>query len=288
MSTSTHDRGAVVITGASTGIGEACAIRLDRLGFQVFAGVRGQADGDRLRAEASERLTPIMLEVTDAGQIAAAAETVGAAVGDAGLAGLVNNAGIALGGPLEFLPLDDLRRQLEINVVAQIAVTQAFLPLLRRGRGRVVNMGSVAGRSTVPFLGPYHAAKHALEALTDVLRMELVPWGIEVSIVEPGNVATPIWEKSIAVADEMRKEFPPEAEGFYGRSMNALRKGAHLAGVNGISAEVVANAVEHALTAEKPKTRYLVGRDARIRAMVQLIPDRIRDRIILWQLSKLA
>jgi NAD(P)-dependent dehydrogenase (short-subunit alcohol dehydrogenase family) len=278
----------VVITGASTGIGEACALHLDRLGFLVFAGVRKEADGERLRAEASERLTPIILDVTDGQQIAAAAETVKAVVGDAGLAGLVNNAGIALAGPLEFLLLDELRRQLEVNVVAQIAVTQAFLPLLRLGRGRVINMGSVGGRSTLPFLGPYQASKHALEALTDVLRMELVPWGIEVSIIEPGNVATPIWEKSIAVADEARKQLPPQAEELYGRSLDAIRKGAALAGKHGISPDAVAAVVEHALTAEKPKTRYLVGREARIRALVQLVPDRIRDRLILRQLSRLS
>jgi NAD(P)-dependent dehydrogenase (short-subunit alcohol dehydrogenase family) len=230
----------------------------------------------------------MMLDVTDAEQIAAAVETVEPVVANAGLAGLVNNAGIARGGPLEFLPTDELRRQLEINVVAQVAVTQAFLPLLRQGRGRVVNMGSVAGRSTVPFLGPYQASKYALEALTDVLRMELLPWGIEVAIIEPGNVATPIWEKSIAVANEARGRFPPQAEELYGKGMDAIRTGAALAGSNGISTDAVVTAVEHALTADKPKTRYLVGRQARIRALVQLLPDRLRDRLILWQLSRLA
>ena len=178
----------VVITGASTGIGAACALHLDQWGWRVFAGVRKQGDAEALRAQGSARLTPVSLDVTDTVSISTAASAVAGAVGAAGLAGLVNNAGIVVPGPIELLPLSDLRRQLEINVVGQVAVTQAFLPLIRAGRGRIVNMGSIAGRMATPFTGAYGASKFALEALTDALRLELQPWGISVSIIEPGAV----------------------------------------------------------------------------------------------------
>ncbi|MBV9281707.1 MAG: SDR family NAD(P)-dependent oxidoreductase [Chloroflexi bacterium] len=275
----------VVITGASSGIGRACALHLDRLGFRVFAGVRRDADGEALRSEASSRLAPLHLDVTDARQIAAAATEVAGVLGDSRLAGLVNNAGVALGGPLEFLPLDRFRRQLEINVVGQLAVTQAFLPLLRAGRGRVVTIGSISGRSSLPLLGPYAASKFALEALTDALRLELRPWGIEVAIVEPGSIATSIWSKGIEEANENVRAMPQVALDLYGRAIAALRREAQRAGAGGASPILVARAVEHALTAERPKTRYLVGRDARIRAALQLLPDRVRDRLILRRLS---
>jgi NAD(P)-dependent dehydrogenase (short-subunit alcohol dehydrogenase family) len=277
--------GAVVVTGASTGIGEACALLLDRGGFQIFAGIRKQADAEALKRKASARLTPLFIDVTDAASIAAAAEAVLGAVGEAGLAGLVNNAGIAIAAPLEFIPAVELRRQLDVNVVGQIAVTQAFLPLLRNGRGRIVNMGSIGGLLALPFTGPYNASKFALEALTDSLRMELRPWGIEVSIVEPGGIATPIWDKSAAEGDEMARTFPQRAHDLYGSAMDALRRVAAATGKAGSPPEDVAEAVMHALTAKKPKTRYLVGWDARFRAMLRFLPDRIRDGLILGQLS---
>jgi NAD(P)-dependent dehydrogenase (short-subunit alcohol dehydrogenase family) len=183
-------RGAVVITGASTGIGRACTLLLDALGFQVFAGVRKAEDGESLRRATSARLTPVFIDVTDEQSIAAAAKSVSQEVGDAGLVELVNNAGIAIPGPLEYLTLEELRRQLEINLVGQFAVTQAFLPLLRKTRGRIVNVSSLAGKLTTPFNGAYSAAKHGMEAFSDSLRMELAPWGIHVSVVEPGTIAT--------------------------------------------------------------------------------------------------
>src|SRR5688500_9161604 len=187
-------RGAVVITGASTGIGRACAIDLDGRGFRVFAGVRKDEDGERLRSERPS-IEPLRIDVTDAGEIAAARDRVGEEVGERGLAGLVNNAGIAVPGPLEHLPLDEIRRQLEVNVLGQIAVTQAFLPLLRTARGRIVNIGSIGGRVALPLLGPYAGSKHAMEGISDSLRRELRPWGIEVSLVRPGPIATEIWER---------------------------------------------------------------------------------------------
>ena len=185
----------VLVTGASTGIGRACAERLDGAGWRVFAGVRKQPDADSLREAGSERLVPLILDVTDAGQIAAAAERIGGETGEAGLDGLVNNAGIAIGGPLETLPIDDFRRQIEVNLTAHVAVTQAMLPAIRRARGRIVFITSIGGLMAVPMFGAYHAAKFGLEAVGDVFRQELRQWGISVSIVEPGSIATPIWER---------------------------------------------------------------------------------------------
>ena len=277
--------GAVVVTGASSGIGRACALHLAALGFQVFAGVRRAEDGAALRAASSDRLTPVLLDVADETSIRAATETITAAAGASGLAGLVNNAGIGVGGPLEFLPPAEFRTQLEVNVTGQLAVTQALLPLLRQGRGRIVNMGSIGGRIASPFVGPYSASKFALEALTDALRMELQPWGLHVAIVEPGTVATPIWEKSVARADRLMRALPPQAQTLYGAAFTAMRAGAERTGKErlGVSPEVVARAVAHALTAGKPKTRYLVGWDARIAVLFTLVPDRLRDRVILRQ-----
>jgi NAD(P)-dependent dehydrogenase (short-subunit alcohol dehydrogenase family) len=272
---------AIVITGASTGIGAACALHLDRLDFHVFAGVRKQADGDALRQQASYQLTPIFLDVTDPASIAAAASTISTVVGETGLAGLVNNAGIVVGGPLEFIPIADLRRQLEVNVIGQVAVTQAFLPLLRQGRGRIVNIGSISGRVATPFLGPYAASKFALSALTDSLRVELRPWDIEVCLVEPGPIATPIWEKSLAVAEQMVQNLPPQAHAFYGSAFDRMRKFALNRSQIGIPPEAVAKVVAHALTAPRPKTRYLVGPGAWLAALLaKFVPDRLRDGLM--------
>jgi NAD(P)-dependent dehydrogenase (short-subunit alcohol dehydrogenase family) len=271
---------AVVISGASSGIGEACAIYLDKLGYQVFAGVRRNADGEKLKRKTSTRLTPLFLDVTDEASIMAAANIVNAALGTAGLNGLVNNAGIVVAGPLEFLPVAEIRKQLEVNVIGQIAVTQAFLPLLRKSQGRVINMGSDNGKVSVPFLGPYCASKFALEALTDALRIELQPWGISVSIVEPGTVTTPIWETSIAKADDIWNNLP-EAHSLYNPALYAIRKTASKLSKNGFPAEVVAKAVAHALTAKRPKTRYVVGWDAKANIwLAKIMPDWILDKLI--------
>lgn len=273
--------GAVVITGASSGIGETCAIHLDMLGFRVFAGVRREEDGAALQQKASSRLTPITLDVTDADMINAAVQTVTAGVGNAGLAGLVNNAGVAVAGPLEFLPIDELRRQLEINVIGQIAVTQAFLPLIRQGHGRIVNVGSISGKLVTPLLGAYGASKFALEALTDALRMELQPWGIDVAIVEPGATATPIWKRSLAAGDALMAQMPPQVEALYGKAIAATRKAAARNTTAGTPPIEVAKAVADALTAKRPKSRYPVGRDARIgTTLARVLPDRARDRLL--------
>jgi NAD(P)-dependent dehydrogenase (short-subunit alcohol dehydrogenase family) len=271
----------VLITGASTGIGAACAIGCAERGMTVFAGIRNPAAGDALQAKAGAAIIPVQLDVTDAESITKAAALVARQVGEAGLAGLVNNAGIAIGSPLELIPLQQLRRQLEVNVVGQIAVTQAVLPLLRRARGRIVNMGSIAGRSTIPMMGPYSASKHALEALTDALRLELYPWGIEVSIVEPGAIATPIWDKSMQISLEVESEMPAEGKHLYRAAAERIRESVGQAAARAIPADEVVAAVLHALTARRPKTRYLVGRDAKLRAvMLRWLPDRLQDWIL--------
>jgi NAD(P)-dependent dehydrogenase (short-subunit alcohol dehydrogenase family) len=262
----------VLVTGASSGIGEACAWRLARRGFEVFGGVRRQEDGRRLEEAA---IRPLMLDITAPDQVAAAAE----AVGDE-LHGLVNNAGVALAGPLELLPVDEVRRQLEVNVIGQIAVTQALLPALRRARGRIVLMGSIGGRSALPFLGPYAASKFALEAVADSLRLELRPFGVHVSIVEPGSIKTPIWTKGTARAEELRERFPDGAEELYGAAINRFRKVALARGLAGVDPDEVAKAVEHALIADRPRARYLVGRDARLRRRLERLPVRLRDRLL--------
>jgi NAD(P)-dependent dehydrogenase (short-subunit alcohol dehydrogenase family) len=184
-------------------------------------------------------------------------------------------------GPIEFLPLAELRRQLEINVIGQVAVTQVFLPLIRAARGRIVNMGSISGRMATPFTGAYGASKHALEALTDALRLELAPWGISVSIVEPGAVATPIWEKAARTAAEMLGGVPPEALVLYGDAIEAVKNRAKRAEKGAVDPGAVARIVEHALSSPKPRTRYVVGREAKIQAALALLaPDRVRDSLV--------
>lgn len=271
----------VLITGASTGIGAACAIGCVEQGMAVFAGVRHPEAGAALRARGGAAIIPLELDVTDDESVKRAAGIVERHVGDAGLFGLVNNAGIAIGSPLEFIPLAQLRRQLEVNVVGQIAVTQAVLPLLRRARGRIVNMGSIAGRGTIPMTGPYSASKHALEAVTDALRLELYPWGIEVSIIEPGAIATPIWDKSLQISHDVEKDMPVEAKHLYEAAAARIRETMSVAAARAIPPDAVVKAVLHALIAKRPKTRYLVGRDAKLRAlMLKWLPDRMQDWIL--------
>ncbi len=272
----------VLITGASTGIGKACALWMDRLGWRVFAGVRKAQDADQLRQEGSNRLQPIFIDVTDSDSIAGAAAEIEQTLAGQGLHGLVNNAGVAFGAILEFMPLDHLRQQLEINVVGQLAVTQPMIPHLRTVGGRIVNMSSIAGRCVSPVLGPYAASKFALEALTDALRYELHAWGIHVAAVEPGDIATPIWEKSLAEAKKWLDSYPPEAQQLYGPLIDgALKK---VGNRDGSPADEVAKAVAHALTAPQPKIRYVVGRDAQIRLLLDKLPDALVDRIIFRQL----
>jgi NAD(P)-dependent dehydrogenase (short-subunit alcohol dehydrogenase family) len=279
---STSASGSVVITGASTGIGRDAALALDRAGFRVFAGVRREADAESLRAAASPRLETLRLDVTDPAAIEAAAKHVDAAVGDAGLAGLVNNAGIGIGAPIEFLDLDELRRQLEVNVVSVVAVTQAFLPAIRRARGRIVTVGSIGGRVSQPLVGPYSASKFALEAIIESARMELAPHGIEVVLIEPGAIKTEIWDKTESYAQEMLGRLPAEATALYGDAVGSVMKTlAHQKRV-AIAPEACSRAILHALTAPRPKTRYVVGTDAKVQALfARFLPDRWRDALVV-------
>ena len=277
---------AVVITGASTGIGAACARFLADKGFQVFAGVRDRRAGEVLADGRTSRLIPIHLDVTDETSIRNSVDQVTRQLGDAGLTGLINNAGVAVGSPLEVIPIDQLRRQFEVNVFGLIAVTQAFLPLLRKGHGRIVNMGSIAGRATIPVMGPYSASKFALEALTNALRLELQQWSIQVSVIEPGAVATPIWEKSIKAAKDLEaRDNSPITIG-YAELIMRIKETVEKAAERAIPPDAVVQAVVHALTSPRPRTRYLVGTDAKIRAwMVKWLPDRLNDRLLTWILK---
>jgi NAD(P)-dependent dehydrogenase (short-subunit alcohol dehydrogenase family) len=273
-------RGAVVVTGSSTGIGRACVLHLDALGFKVFAGVRKADDGEALRAAASDRLEPLILDVTEPDDIAAAANRV-AEASPAGLAGLVNNAGVATGGPVELISIDDFRRQIEINLIGQVAVTKAFLPALRKARGRVVFLSSIGGLIASPYMSPYHASKFGIEAVGDALRQELRPFGVEVSIVEPGSVATPMWEKGKGTAEAVRGRLTPEDEALYGDKVARMSEVVGEVGSRGVPPEKVAGVIARALTARRPRTRYLVGADARAMVLLRrLVPDRIRDRIV--------
>jgi NAD(P)-dependent dehydrogenase (short-subunit alcohol dehydrogenase family) len=248
--------GLIVVTGASTGIGRAVAQRMAARGYDVLAGVRTDDAG---RGIAGERITPVIVDVTKPEQIDALRETVG----DRPLAGLVNNAGIALGGALEFFPMDEFRRQLEVNLFAHVAVTQALLEALRRERGRIVNTGSVGAHTPLPFTSPYAASKAALWATGEALRGELRPWGIHVATVEPGAVATPIWDKGKTQGAEAKAALPPRALELYGEVLGRIDDIVDNVSAGASDPDDVAKVVEHALTAPKPKDRYVVGRDAR-------------------------
>ncbi len=276
-----------LITGASSGIGRAAALRLAGSGWTVLAGVRDPAAGERLLADAGPRgrMIPLTLDVTDPAQIreaAARADELAAEAGSAargGLDALVNNAGIGVGGPLELIAPDDLRMQFEVNVHGQVAVTQALLPALRRARGRIVFVSSIGGRVALAFTAPYAASKHAVEALADALRVELHSSKIQVGLVEPGSVATPIWDKSRADAEQLR--IPPELEAEYGRIPAAIEKVLEDTARRGVAPELVAATIERALSARRMKARYIVGRDARAMLLARrVLPDHVFDRVV--------
>jgi NAD(P)-dependent dehydrogenase (short-subunit alcohol dehydrogenase family) len=220
----------------------------------------------------------VRIDVTDPGQIAAARDQLGGTP----VFGLVNNAGIAVAAPLEFLPVERLRQQLEINLIGQMAVTQAFLPALRSARGRIVMVSSIGGRVALPLVSAYNASKFGLEGLSDSLRRELRSLDVDVILVEPGGVKTPIWNKAESLADDMLEDVPPEAERLYGKLIEAVRAGTQrIARETGSEASAVAEVIGEALTADRPRTRYLVGRDAKVRAvMSRVLPDRVMDRLI--------
>lgn len=279
-------QGAIVITGASTGIGAACARYLDGLGFTVWAGVRRKEDGEALARSTSARLRVLLLDVTDPDSITAATRTLTEALPEAGLAGLVNNAGISVAGPLELLPIAEVRTQFEVNVIGALAVTQALLPLLRRARGRIVNISSIAGLAATPFLGAYCSSKFALEAMSDALRLELAPWGIAVALVEPGAIQSQIWQRATMSATRTLGGVAPESLALYAQSLARMQDVMAGAAARAIPAEAVARVVARALTVPSPRARYLVGKDARFRAVLKwLLPDSAQDRLLTWFLG---
>jgi len=275
----------VVVTGASTGIGLACVKVLIAGGFRVFGSVRRQQDAERLSAEFGANFSPLIFDVTDAAAVAAAAQQVEAALGGQMLMGLVNNAGIAVPGPLLGLKIEDFTRQISVNLTGQLIVTQAFAPLLgaertRRGApGRIVMISSVSGRNAMPFLGPYSASKFALEGLSESLRRELILFGIEVIIVAPGTVATPIWDKADAL------DVTPFANTPYARALERLRFLMIAGGKKGLPAERIGETVQTALTASNPKTRYTVTPAPFQNWMANRLPKRVVDRMIARRLG---
>lgn len=273
---------AVLVTGASSGIGQAIALRMSGAGWRVYVGVREEDDALRLSRMTGGKLTPIFLDVTDEASIAAARAYIGLEQGNTGLDGLVNNAGIPLGGPLEFLDIQQFRSQLEVNVLGVVAVTQAFLPLLRSAKGRIVNIGSIHGRVALPLYGPYSASKYALVALTEALRVEVAPWGIRAMLVEPGDTATAVWGKVDAMLDAMEATLPQKAFDLYGPLLAIRNRFVQ----HGMEPDKVAAVVERALGSWHPRFRYLVGWDALGLACFSLLPAMLRARIVARLLPK--
>ncbi len=264
----------VLITGAGSGIGRACAEDLYRRGYQVFAAVRQLEKCEAFSAG----ISTFELDITDTNAIQQSVKQLPP------LNGLVNNAGIVSAGPLAYLSLDELRQQLEVNVIAQLAVTQACLPLLSQTQGRIINMGSISGHVSYPLIGAYAASKHALEALTDALRVELTPLGIQVIIIEPGRIPTPLWEKSVASAETASQSYPKHNP--YLTALKKLRQSALKSATHGTPVQAVCDAVAHALMAPKPKTRYWVGNDAKLAVLLKaLLPDRCCDWLAIRKLG---
>jgi NAD(P)-dependent dehydrogenase (short-subunit alcohol dehydrogenase family) len=275
---------AVLISGASTGIGQYCALRLAQSGFQVFAGYRQPEAQEALRALHSA-IYPIRLDITSEQSIILAFEHIQNHLQGKPFQGLINNAGIVVGGPLESISTERWREQLEVNLIGHIAVTQAFLPLLRESRGRIISMGSVAGIQTLPFVSPYSVSKFGLGVISDALRVELQPWGIQVALIEPGSVQTPIWEKSRLALETELENWTPELKKLYGPAMRQVEEASLRSSIKGVSPQKVANAVLHALTAKHPKTRYPIGSDAQLRRYFSWLPDQLKDWIILRKLG---
>jgi NAD(P)-dependent dehydrogenase (short-subunit alcohol dehydrogenase family) len=266
----------VLITGTSSGIGRACAEQMAGRGWRVLAGVRKESDAEEVRALSPDRIEPLMLDVTDLDAIAALPERVGGR-----LDGLVNNAGMANAGPLEHLPVEDIKHQLDVMLLAPFALTKAMLPALRAAHGRVVMIGSIGGRTALPFMGPYNAAKSGIDGFANSLRQELAPFGVRVALVEPGAIKTRIWQKGIDAGEKLRGTLPPEGERDYGERIEKLSNAAADSERRGVPPVKVASVVAHALTADRPKTRYLVGIDARVQAGLRAaLPDRALDRVL--------
>lgn len=269
----------ILISGASTGIGRATAVHMARKGHTVWAGVRSQKSFEDIERLNVQGLEPVFLDVTNEESIEKCVSTVRKKSGI--LHGLVNNAGIAIGGPVEGVDLADWRKQFEVNVFGQIRVTQQCLPMIRECKGRIVMVSSIAGRVASPFLAPYSASKFALEAVADSLRREMRKFEVSVSLVEPGPIATPIWEKSLGDGEKRKEEFSPEIQRIYGSVLNKFNKRVMDSARTASPVSVVVQAIEHALTARHPRTRYPVGRGIALSAALSyMLPDRWMDRVL--------
>jgi NAD(P)-dependent dehydrogenase (short-subunit alcohol dehydrogenase family) len=290
--------GVVLVTGASSGLGEAIALALVDAGFTVYAGVRTNESADLLTGQ-NPAIRPLILDVTSIASVTAACQEVAGQTGQAGLHGLVNNAGICVSAPLECVPLDDLRAELEVNLVGTVAVTQAFLPLLRarsvtapaaQPAGRIVNISSGIGRVAPAFLGPYAASQFAKEGASDALRRELAPLGVSVSVVEPGAVLTPIWSKVAEAARRALDQAPDVvADPYRARFERFVALNEQRAWESRTRPEHVADAVSHALTARRPRIRYRVGPDVQAAALAaRLLPDKALDALIRRQFRSVA
>lgn len=266
----------VLITGASRGIGRTTALHLADAGWTVFGGVRSDADGEALAAERPGRITPVRLDVTDAAQIASLDDVLPPV-----LDAVVNNAGVVVGGPVEGLPIDELRRQFEINLFGQVAVTQAVLPRLRASRGRIVFISSVSGRISTPMTGAYNASKFALEGIADALRLELRPWKIGVSLIEPAQTDTDLWRKADDAFDENLATLSDDHRALYARHADGFKRTIPISQKLASPADDVASAVERALTAKRPRARYVVGLGPKVQAaLMQVTPAAIGDPIL--------
>ncbi len=267
----------VLVTGASTGIGFGIAEDLAKRGYRVFGSVRREEDGGLLRERG---ITPLVFDVTDEAAVSDAAATLERELGEAGLGALINNAGIVGSGPLELVPTGRLREVFEVNVFGVHTVTRALLPLLRRAKGRVVNMSSVSGLVAMPFLGPYAGSKFALEALSDSLRRELAEHGVAVSVVEPGPIKTPIWDKAFEASVDPRGSV-------YEASSLAFSSSVERSAAGALPVERVTEAVARLLLAPRPKTRVIVQRGGGLMVrLVRLLPDRLADRMVAARLRR--
>ncbi len=273
-------KGAVVITGASTGMGEHCALGLAARGYRVFAGVRKAADGDALKRRASGLLEPLIIDVVSESGVREAATVVERSLGGEPLMALWNNAGITVNGPLEFLALNDLRRQLEVNVIGQVAATQAFLPMIRKSKGRILITGSIGGFFTTPMLVPYCMSKYAMEAMADGLRRELRPTGVRVVLLEPGGIQSKIWEKGIGESEVFLKNAPPQMMEVYGWLVQALQRLAPKMARDAKPPQEVLDCVIHALESPRPKTRYRMGHNSTAQKIIASLPDRVQDALV--------
>lgn len=266
----------VLVTGAARGIGRATALRLATAGWDVIAGVRRAEDGEPLAETEPHRITAIPLDITDQAQVEALDETLPPT-----LDAVVNNAGVAVTGPLEAVPMSELRRQLEVNVVGQAAVTQAVLPRLRASQGRIVFVSSVSGRVATPFFGPYNASKFALEGMADALRMEIAPWGVRVVLIEPAQTDTDLWRHADRDLDEAVASLSPRHRELYAKHIDGFRKTIPRSQRLAAPVDGVAAAIEKALTTPRPRARYVVGASARAQAaLAHLTPTPVLDRVL--------